>query len=58
MKVSTLMILVFTKACRASEQKMHIDWNARQKILAKILNSYKRNPQTIMIAWFQLVEKR
>ena len=30
------------KACRASEQKMHIDWDARQKILAKTLNSYKQ----------------
>lgn len=30
------------KACRASEQKMHINWEERQKILVKTLNFYKK----------------
>ena len=46
------------KACRASEQKMHIDWDVRQKLLAKTLIIIKRNLQITTIAWFLLVEER
>lgn len=30
------------RACRSSEQKMHIDWEVREKELASILNHYKK----------------
>ena len=45
-------------ACQSQEQKIHINWSKREKILKKFSITQKKKLEIIMIVFFQLVEEK